>query len=118
MIAHENDPRPHAGRRPIFFAPSRGGRIMTHRRHARRLVSLRPAMHLDITDDLANALRESLTRAGLPVPESVVWDVPREERHGDYATNAALALARPARKAPRAVAEAIVANFPKTAAVE
>jgi len=75
-------------------------------------------MHLDITEHLARALREALTRAGLPSPESVAWEIPRDERHGDYATNAALALARPARKAPKAIAEAIAANFPPTPAVE
>jgi arginyl-tRNA synthetase len=75
-------------------------------------------MRLDITDHLAEFLKEALTRAGLPIPESVFWEVPREERHGDYATNAAMALARPARQPPRKVAEAIVSHFPETAAVE
>jgi arginyl-tRNA synthetase len=75
-------------------------------------------MRLDITDHLAEALKEALTRAGLPIPESVFWEVPREERHGDYATNVAMTLARPARQPPRKVAEAIVSHFPETAAVE
>src|SRR5215831_2379539 len=75
-------------------------------------------MRLDITDHLAAALKEALTRAALPVPETVVWEVPREERHGDYATNAALTLAREARQSPRKLAEAIVAHFPETPAVE
>src|SRR6266568_1558286 len=75
-------------------------------------------MQLNITDHLADALKEALNRAGLPVPESVFWEVPREESHGDYATNVAMTLARQARRAPRAVAEAIVAHFPKTPAVD
>jgi arginyl-tRNA synthetase len=75
-------------------------------------------MRLDITGHLAAALTEALGRAGLPVPESIFWEVPREERHGDYATNVAMTLARPARQAPRKVAEAIVAHFPETPAVE
>src|SRR5574341_1308054 len=75
-------------------------------------------MRLDITDCLAEALKEALHRAGLPIPESVFWEVPREERHGDYATNAAMALARQAHEPPRKVAEAIVTHFPETAAVE
>jgi arginyl-tRNA synthetase len=75
-------------------------------------------MHRDITDLLAGALAEALTAAGLPHTPDVVWEVPRDERHGDYATNAALALAKPARRPPRQVAEAIVAHFPRVAAVD
>src|SRR5205814_4235817 len=75
-------------------------------------------MQLNITDHLADALKEALNRAGLPVPESVFWEVPREESHGDYATNVAMTLARQARRAPRAVAETIVAHFPETPAVD
>src|SRR5262249_35813727 len=41
-----------------------------------------------------------------------------EARHGDYATNAAMALAREARRPPRKIAESVVANFPKTPAVD
>jgi arginyl-tRNA synthetase len=63
-------------------------------------------------------LREALGGAGLPAPETVFWEPPRDERHGDYATNAAMALARTARQAPRRVAEAIVAHFPKIPAVD
>ncbi len=77
-----------------------------------------PTMQLNITDHLADALKEALNRAGLPVPESVFWEVPREESHGDYATNVAMTLARQSRRAPRVVAEAIVAHFPDTPAVE
>jgi arginyl-tRNA synthetase len=75
-------------------------------------------MHDTITDHLAEALREALTGAGLPVPDDVVWEVPRDDAHGDYATNVALALARPARKAPRQIAEAIVSHFPKSGLVD
>jgi len=75
-------------------------------------------MHETITDHLAKALRAALTVAGLPVPDDVVWQVPREEAHGDYATNVAMTLARPARKAPRQIAEAIVSHFPKTGLVD
>src|SRR5438093_4581967 len=77
-----------------------------------------PTLQLNITDHLADARKEALNRAGLPVPESVFWEVPREESHGDYATNVAMTLARQARRAPRAVAETIVAHFPETPAVD
>ncbi|HZP68045.1 MAG TPA: arginine--tRNA ligase, partial [Rudaea sp.] len=39
----------------------------------------------------------------------------RSKEHGDFATNAAMLLAKPARKNPRAVAEALVATMPKNA---
>src|SRR5207244_4301996 len=69
-------------------------------------------MQNSITELLSTLLREALGKAGLPVPDDVLWEMPREESHGDYATNVALALARPARKAPREIAEAIRKNFP------
>jgi arginyl-tRNA synthetase len=71
-----------------------------------------------ITDLLTEALREALAGAGLPVPDALPWESPREERHGDYATSVAMALARAARQPPRRVAEAIVAHFPKIPAVD
>jgi arginyl-tRNA synthetase len=73
---------------------------------------------LNITDHLADALRHALDAAGLPAPTEVQWEIPREARHGDYATNVAMALAREARRPPRKIAEAIVASFPKTPAVD
>src|SRR5215471_15576183 len=71
-----------------------------------------------ITDLLTEALREALGGAGLPVPPFVFWEPPRDERHGDYATNVAMTLAREARQAPRRVAESVAAHFPKTPAVD
>ncbi|MBQ2696229.1 MAG: arginine--tRNA ligase [Clostridia bacterium] len=44
------------------------------------------------------------------IPDYVIEE-PREKEHGDFATNAAMLLAKQARKAPRAIAEAIVANM-------
>jgi arginyl-tRNA synthetase len=75
-------------------------------------------MHDTIIEHLAGALREALAGAGLPIPDDVAWEVPRDEAHGDYATNVAMALARPARKAPRQIAEAIVGHFPKSGLVD
>jgi arginyl-tRNA synthetase len=75
-------------------------------------------MRPDITEHLAAALKDALARAGLPTPDSVFWEVPRDERHGDYATNVAMTLAREARQPPRKVAEAIVAHFAEPAVVE
>jgi arginyl-tRNA synthetase len=74
-------------------------------------------MGLDVTELLTAAVREALGAAGLPAGEPARWEVPREARHGDYATNVALSLARTARRPPRQVAEAIAAHFPSRAEV-
>lgn len=42
---------------------------------------------------------------------SVLLEVPKDKAHGDFATNIAMQLARIAKKAPRAIAEELVANF-------
>ncbi len=44
------------------------------------------------------------------IPDYVIEE-PREKEHGDFATNAAMLLAREAKKAPRMIAEAIVKNL-------
>jgi arginyl-tRNA synthetase len=67
---------------------------------------------------LADGVRTALARAGLPSLPELGWEVPRQAEHGDYATNAAMVLARPARKAPRQIAQAIVQHFPAMAEVE
>jgi arginyl-tRNA synthetase len=75
-------------------------------------------MRLHTTDLLTEGLNDALSAAGLPAVGAMFWEVPRDERHGDYATNVAMTLARAARQPPRKVAEAIVSHFPKIAAVE
>lgn len=67
---------------------------------------------MNVTDRLSDAVRAALRRAGLEVPDDVLWEVPREEAHGDYATNVALILAKSARWPPRQVAELIRQHFP------
>jgi arginyl-tRNA synthetase len=52
--------------------------------------------------------------AGLPVP---VIERTRDPGHGDFATTLALALAKPARSRPRALAERLVAALPASARV-
>jgi arginyl-tRNA synthetase len=68
---------------------------------------------MTVTERLTAAVREALSAAGLPAPEACTWDVPRLAEHGDYATNVAMVLAKPARRAPRQIAESIVAHFPR-----
>ena len=73
---------------------------------------------MPLTDRLTEGVRTALAKAGLPEPEACVWEVPRVAEHGDYATNAAMALARAARRPPRQIAEAIVKHFPSMPEVE
>src|SRR2546427_10222251 len=73
---------------------------------------------LPITERLTEGVRTALANAGLPEPETCVWEVPRQAEHGDYATNVAMTLARAARRPPRQVAELIVKHFPSLREVE
>jgi arginyl-tRNA synthetase len=68
---------------------------------------------MTVTERLTEAVQRALAAAGLPRPEDCAWEVPRQAEHGDYATNVALVLAKPARRAPRQIASAIVEHFPK-----
>ncbi len=70
-----------------------------------------------VTEQLAAGLRAALAEAGLPALGAHVWEVPREGAHGDYASNAAMVLAKAARRPPRQVAELIVRHFPRLPAV-
>jgi arginyl-tRNA synthetase len=76
-----------------------------------------------IEDDLRGWLRQGLLRAAedlgldgdLPVPELLA---PKQKDHGDFATNVALALAKPAGRAPGEVARAVVGALPRAPFVE
>ena len=57
----------------------------------------------------------------VPVPEDVVVERPKNPEHGDYATNVALRLAKPAGRPPREVAEVLAEELraqPGIAAVD
>jgi arginyl-tRNA synthetase len=71
-----------------------------------------------ITNRLTEGVRAALTSAGFPRVDECVWEVPRQTEHGDYATNAAMVLARAAKKPPRQIADAIVRHFPAMPEVE
>ena len=59
-----------------------------------------------------DALRAAGTLpADLATPEFVV-ERPKERSHGDFSTNAAMALAKAAKTNPRALAQALVAALP------
>lgn len=60
-----------------------------------------------------------ITEAGLSlsVPETIQIDATKDPRHGDFATNLALVLAKPLGKPPRAVAEALLRQLPPSGTV-
>ena len=63
-----------------------------------------------IRDDLALAVSRALVDADLPEPPGgVKIDPPKQRDHGDWATAAALALAKPVGRKPMEIAEALAA---------
>jgi len=68
-------------------------------------------------DELSAAVLDAVRRAveagdlAVPVPETAVVERPKSREHGDYATNIALRLAKPAGRPPREVAEAVAARL-------
>ncbi|MFL6557774.1 MAG: arginine--tRNA ligase, partial [Bacillus sp. (in: firmicutes)] len=72
-----------------------------------------------VQSKLKEEIRAAVLKAELATEEQipdVVLETPKEKAHGDYATNMAMQLARVAKKAPRAIAEALVANIDRTKA--
>jgi len=63
------------------------------------------------------ALEPVLAGSGVNAPDSITVDATKDTKHGDFATNVALALAKPLGKPPRAVAELIVKHLPASARV-
>ena len=61
---------------------------------------------------ITDAVRDAVGAGDLdvPVPEKVLVERPRNREHGDYATNVALQLARPAGRPPRAGGGAAIAR--------
>jgi len=69
---------------------------------------------------LTEGFAEALKRAGLSSEERLArleLAIPREPAHGDWTTNLALLLARDAKQPPRAVAEKLIAAFPRDPAM-
>ena len=67
--------------------------------------------------ELAAAIIDAVAQAvaagdlSVPVPTEVTVERPRVREHGDYATNAAMKLAKPAGRPPREVAELVAARL-------
>ena len=63
-------------------------------------------------------IADAIVAAGLANREElpvIILEVPRDKSHGDLATNAAMQLTKLAKKNPRQIAEAIIANLDKEA---
>ncbi|MCE8030202.1 arginine--tRNA ligase [Halomonas daqingensis] len=69
---------------------------------------------------LENAVDTLKQQGALPadVTPTLKVDPTKDKAHGDYATNLALMLAKPAGKKPRELAEALIAALPQSDAVE
>ncbi len=67
-----------------------------------------------IKQQLKDEIIAAVIEAGLATEEQipeVVLETPKDKAHGDYATNMAMQLARVAKKAPRTIAEELVAKL-------
>ncbi|SDO61984.1 arginine--tRNA ligase [Alkalicoccus daliensis] len=68
----------------------------------------------ELKQNLKTQLQQAILSAGLAgeeeIPEIVI-ETPKDKDHGDFATNAAMQLARIAKKAPRAIAEDIAEHI-------
>jgi arginyl-tRNA synthetase len=73
----------------------------------------------DLKQDLELVIRDAV-RAVVPeyADTPVGLDRPKQAAHGDYASNIALALAKPARRNPRELAQALVAALPASPLIE
>ena len=67
----------------------------------------------ELSTAVTDAVRAAVDAGDLavPVPDSVVVERPKSREHGDYATNVALRLAKPAGRPPRAVAELLATRL-------
>ncbi|MBL8261647.1 MAG: arginine--tRNA ligase [Xanthomonadaceae bacterium] len=64
-----------------------------------------------IEQGIANLRAQGVLPADLATPDFVV-ERPKDRSHGDFATNAAMTLARPAKSNPRAIAQALIDALP------
>lgn len=73
----------------------------------------------NLYEQVKNAIADSAVAAGLAAREELpvfVLEVPKDKSHGDLATNAAMQLTKLAKKNPRQIAEAIIANLDRKGA--
>ncbi|HWC35057.1 MAG TPA: arginine--tRNA ligase [Mycobacteriales bacterium] len=74
----------------------------------------------DLGDAVVAAVRAAVAAGELAVdaPDSVLVERPKSRDHGDYATNVALQLAKPAGRSPREVAEIVATRLRETAGIQ
>ena len=78
----------------------------------------------NMTDELKSVLEAAVRAVAaekqctLPEGFTVRFERPRQEGHGDWATNIAMQLAKPFGEKPRDLAEAIIAKLPKGGVIE
>ncbi|MFE3196498.1 arginine--tRNA ligase [Embleya sp. NPDC059237] len=67
----------------------------------------------ELSQSVLSAVRAAVEAGELAVavPESTTVERPKNREHGDYATNIALQLAKPAKRAPREIAELLAARI-------
>jgi arginyl-tRNA synthetase len=66
---------------------------------------------------LKEEIRAAVLKAGLATEDTlpdVILEIPKDKAHGDYSTNMAMQLTRVAKKAPRMIAEALIANIDRS----
>ena len=71
----------------------------------------------DIKAHLADLLRAALTSVAPGTDAEIHLERPRDPTHGDFATNLAMQLARALKENPRKIAERLVHELPRSAAV-
>ena len=73
----------------------------------------------ELSTAVLDAVRAAVATGDLavPVPDSAVVERPKQREHGDYATNVALRLAKPAGMPPRAVAEVLATKLRENAGI-
>jgi arginyl-tRNA synthetase len=64
-----------------------------------------------LTQAVSKLVADGIIAAG-PIPPAISIESPKRPEHGDFSSNVAMTLAKGAGKAPRAIAEAIVARLP------
>lgn len=78
---------------------------------------IREKIEVDLKQAVADAVKNAVSDGAFDIDVDALPDVqlevPREEKFGDYSTNAAMQLPKLAHKAPRVIAEAIVDHFDK-----
>src|SRR3954464_3138012 len=107
--------------------PSRPPRVKLRAHKLRAPWKSGPAGPIGGNDSLKQQLEQLLQTAvsGLvggilpeaPEPGAVAVERTRDAKHGDFATNIALRLAKPARRNPRELAQAIIAALPSNSLV-